>query len=210
VHRRLFTEPAIFELELERIFHHTWVCVGHEGEIPNAGDFRLARIGLGEISALIAYGAPLMAVGLALQADRAAIESALREASLALMALPMSLSVFATLCLTQIPDVDADRASGKRSIAVNLGPRAVLAVAAAASAGAAASLIALGMSRSLALIPALAASIAPAATALFILASFGAWARPAGTRMTALMSASATTGVVVGVIPAFSLLLGSA
>jgi phenylpropionate dioxygenase-like ring-hydroxylating dioxygenase large terminal subunit len=46
VHRRLFTDPAIFELEIERIFHRTWVYVGHEGEIPNPGDFKLSRIGL--------------------------------------------------------------------------------------------------------------------------------------------------------------------
>ncbi|MBL4620929.1 MAG: Rieske 2Fe-2S domain-containing protein [Immundisolibacteraceae bacterium] len=46
VHRRLFTDPAIFELEMERIFEKTWVYVGHEGEIPNSGDYRRSKIGL--------------------------------------------------------------------------------------------------------------------------------------------------------------------
>ncbi len=45
VHRRLFTDPAVFELEIEKVFHRTWVYVGHEAEIPNPGDFRLSRIG---------------------------------------------------------------------------------------------------------------------------------------------------------------------
>jgi 1,4-dihydroxy-2-naphthoate polyprenyltransferase len=169
---------------------------------------RLSRIGLGELSALVAYGAPLMAVGLALQADRAAIDAALRHPALLLLALPISLSVFTTLCLTQIPDVEADRVSGKRSIAVNLGPRAVLLVAAAASAGAAASLVALGASHAFALPAALAAALVPAANAAFIFASRGALTRPAGGRLTTLMSASATTGVLCGVIPAIALLLG--
>lgn len=45
VHSRLFTDPEIFELEIERIFYSTWVCVGHEGEVPDSGDFRLSMIG---------------------------------------------------------------------------------------------------------------------------------------------------------------------
>ena len=44
VHRRLFTDPAIFELEMERIFRGTWVYVCHEAEIPRPGDFRRARV----------------------------------------------------------------------------------------------------------------------------------------------------------------------
>jgi len=46
VHSRLYTDAQVFDDELERIFHRGWVFVGHRGEVPNAGDFRLKRIGL--------------------------------------------------------------------------------------------------------------------------------------------------------------------
>jgi phenylpropionate dioxygenase-like ring-hydroxylating dioxygenase large terminal subunit len=45
VHIRLYTNPAIFTEEMDKIFHRGWVYVGHRGEIPNPGDFRLKRIG---------------------------------------------------------------------------------------------------------------------------------------------------------------------
>ncbi|HUY20051.1 MAG TPA: Rieske 2Fe-2S domain-containing protein [Candidatus Binataceae bacterium] len=45
VHSRLYTDPEIFDDELERIFHRGWVFVGHASEVPNPGDFRLKRIG---------------------------------------------------------------------------------------------------------------------------------------------------------------------
>jgi len=45
VHISLYTNPAIFTEEMDKIFHRGWVYVGHRGEIPNPGDFRLKRIG---------------------------------------------------------------------------------------------------------------------------------------------------------------------
>jgi len=45
VHASLYTDPEIFEDELEKIFSRGWVFVGHTGEIPHPGDFRLKRIG---------------------------------------------------------------------------------------------------------------------------------------------------------------------
>lgn len=45
LHVRLYTDPEILEDELDRIFHRGWVYVGHVGEIPNRGDYRLKRIG---------------------------------------------------------------------------------------------------------------------------------------------------------------------
>ena len=46
VHISLYTDPAVFTEEMGKIFHRGWVYVGHQGEIPNQGDFRLKRIGL--------------------------------------------------------------------------------------------------------------------------------------------------------------------
>lgn len=45
VHSSIYTDPAIFELEFERIFYRTWVYIGHASEVPQAGDFRLRSIG---------------------------------------------------------------------------------------------------------------------------------------------------------------------
>src|SRR5256885_46465 len=45
VHGSLYTEPAIYEAELERIWYRTWVYVGHESEIPEPNDYVLKSIG---------------------------------------------------------------------------------------------------------------------------------------------------------------------
>jgi phenylpropionate dioxygenase-like ring-hydroxylating dioxygenase large terminal subunit len=45
VHASLYTNPEILEDELDKIFSRGWVYVGHAGEIPHPGDFRLSRIG---------------------------------------------------------------------------------------------------------------------------------------------------------------------
>lgn len=45
VHSAIYTSQAIFDLEMERIFHRGWVYVGHESEVPKAGDYRRRTIG---------------------------------------------------------------------------------------------------------------------------------------------------------------------
>lgn len=46
IHRRVFLDPGIFALEMERIFGGGWVYVGHESQVPRAGDFFATKIGL--------------------------------------------------------------------------------------------------------------------------------------------------------------------
>jgi benzoate/toluate 1,2-dioxygenase alpha subunit len=45
VHRRLYSDPAIFDLEMQRIFGAAWVYVGHESQIKNPGDYFATQIG---------------------------------------------------------------------------------------------------------------------------------------------------------------------
>jgi len=45
VHRRIYTDPAIFDVEMERIFGSAWIYVGHESQVKNPGDFIATRIG---------------------------------------------------------------------------------------------------------------------------------------------------------------------
>lgn len=45
VHASVYTDPTIFEQEMQRIFYTTWVFVGHESEIPKAGDYKTTFIG---------------------------------------------------------------------------------------------------------------------------------------------------------------------
>ena len=45
VHRSVYTDSKIFDLEMERIFERAWVYVGHESEVPKPGDFMTGIIG---------------------------------------------------------------------------------------------------------------------------------------------------------------------
>ncbi|HCH57134.1 MAG TPA: ribosomal subunit interface protein [Rhodospirillaceae bacterium] len=45
VHRRVYGDPEIFELEMEQIFGRVWIYVGHESQIRNPGDFVTTRLG---------------------------------------------------------------------------------------------------------------------------------------------------------------------
>jgi phenylpropionate dioxygenase-like ring-hydroxylating dioxygenase large terminal subunit len=45
VHGSLYTDPAIYAAELERIWYRTWVYVGHVSELPAPNDYVLKSIG---------------------------------------------------------------------------------------------------------------------------------------------------------------------
>ena len=45
VHTSLYTDPAIFEAEIERIFNTTWVWVAHDSELPNKNDWITTFVG---------------------------------------------------------------------------------------------------------------------------------------------------------------------
>jgi phenylpropionate dioxygenase-like ring-hydroxylating dioxygenase large terminal subunit len=49
VHRAAYTDPALFELEQQRIFRRAWLYVGHESEVPRPGDHVLTRLGPDEV-----------------------------------------------------------------------------------------------------------------------------------------------------------------
>ena len=42
---RYYTDPAVFELELDRVFGHTWQMVGHVSQLAHAGDVITAVVG---------------------------------------------------------------------------------------------------------------------------------------------------------------------
>ena len=45
VHSRVYTDAAVFDDEIERIYHRGWAYLGHESEIPEPGDYRTRDVG---------------------------------------------------------------------------------------------------------------------------------------------------------------------
>src|SRR5690625_1485735 len=45
VNKLVYTDPEIFELEMDRIYGRAWVYVGHESQVPEVGDYITTRIG---------------------------------------------------------------------------------------------------------------------------------------------------------------------
>lgn len=45
IHRRVYTDPTIFDLEMERLFGRAWLFVGHESQVKKPGDFITTDLG---------------------------------------------------------------------------------------------------------------------------------------------------------------------
>jgi benzoate/toluate 1,2-dioxygenase subunit alpha len=45
VHRDVYIDPEVFDLEMKHLFANTWVHVGHASQVPNHGDYVTTTIG---------------------------------------------------------------------------------------------------------------------------------------------------------------------
>jgi phenylpropionate dioxygenase-like ring-hydroxylating dioxygenase large terminal subunit len=45
VHRDVYVDAEIFDLEMKHLFANTWVFVGHDSQVPNPGDYFTTEIG---------------------------------------------------------------------------------------------------------------------------------------------------------------------
>ncbi|MEZ5922174.1 MAG: aromatic ring-hydroxylating dioxygenase subunit alpha [Parvularculaceae bacterium] len=45
VHRSVYTDAAVFDLEMDRIWHRTWIYVGHESQVKEPGQYYATVIG---------------------------------------------------------------------------------------------------------------------------------------------------------------------
>ena len=73
VHRDVYTDPEVFEIEMEQVFGNTWVYVGHASQVPNVADFS-AEIGRSAYSGgLDIVGAHAAAASVSATSQRGAI-----------------------------------------------------------------------------------------------------------------------------------------
>lgn len=84
------------------------------GVFYSLGPAKLSSLGLGEVAVGVAFGVlPVMGA--------AWLQGASLDSSLLLFSIPISIWVAAILQINGVPDIDADQASGKRTLAVRLG-----------------------------------------------------------------------------------------
>ena len=77
------------------------------------GPIRLASIGLGEITVGVAFGLPVVGA--------AWLQSGIIDVDVVLFAVPIAAWVTAILLINEVPDINADGATGKRTLPVRLG-----------------------------------------------------------------------------------------
>ncbi|MGE0798764.1 MAG: aromatic ring-hydroxylating dioxygenase subunit alpha [Lautropia sp.] len=49
VHRSVYVDQRVFDLEMSRIFEQTWIYCGHESQVARTGDYHAVRIGNQEL-----------------------------------------------------------------------------------------------------------------------------------------------------------------
>src|SRR5262245_51519640 len=52
---RVYADPELFELEMERLFARTWLFVGHECQVREPGDFFTTRLGRQDVIVVRAH-----------------------------------------------------------------------------------------------------------------------------------------------------------
>ena len=52
--QRFYTDPAIYDLEIEKIVNRNWILAGHASQLPELGDFKVLNVG--QESAIIVRG----------------------------------------------------------------------------------------------------------------------------------------------------------
>ena len=45
VHRNVYVDPTIFEMEMDRLFGRAWLLLGHTSQLSNPGDYFTTRMG---------------------------------------------------------------------------------------------------------------------------------------------------------------------
>ena len=52
--QRFYTDPLVYELEIERVIARNWIMAGHQSELPEPGDFKVFN--LANESAIVVRG----------------------------------------------------------------------------------------------------------------------------------------------------------
>jgi 1,4-dihydroxy-2-naphthoate octaprenyltransferase len=130
------------------------------GVLYSLGPVRLSAIGLGEMAVAAAFG--ILPVS-----GAAWLQGAVIDADLILFSLPISAWVAAILLINEVPDIEADAASGKRTLPVRLGLHGTATLYLAVQAAAAAVVVVLAIDGTLPL-------LAPLAPLGLLVLAFGA------------------------------------